>query len=72
MCSPQHIHPKEERVSFGAFDVVIGVGWYIHEVAAVKSERCSLFRFCEDTGPIISVGQYMISRLLSAILSQIK
>jgi hypothetical protein len=38
-------------VSFGAFDVVIVVGWYIHEVAAVKSERCSLFWFCEDIGP---------------------
>ena len=35
MCSPQHIHPKEERVSFGAFDIIIVVDWYNHEVAAV-------------------------------------
>ena len=42
---------EEERVSFGAFDVVVVVDWYIHEVAAVESERCSLFWFCEDIGP---------------------
>ena len=59
-------------MSFGAFDIVIVVDWYNHEVAAVKSERCSLFWFCEDIGPIISVGQYIILRSLSAILSQIK
>jgi hypothetical protein len=39
------------RMSFGAFVVVVVVGWYIHEVAAVKSERCTLFWFCEDIGP---------------------
>ncbi len=34
---------------FGVFNVVVIVDWYIHEVAAVKSERCSLFQFCEDS-----------------------
>ena len=34
---------EEVRVSFGAFIVVIVIDWYIHEVAAVKAERCSLF-----------------------------
>ena len=41
----------EKRVSFGALNVVVVVDWYIHEVAAVESERCSLFPFCEDIGP---------------------
>ena len=36
---------------FGAFDVVVVVDWYIHEVTVVESERCALFWFCEDTGP---------------------
>ena len=40
---------EKERVSFEAFGVVVVVDWYIHEVAAVKSERCSLFQFCEDS-----------------------
>ncbi len=42
---------EEERVSFGTFDVVIVIDWYIHEVAAVEAERCPLFWFCEDVGP---------------------
>jgi hypothetical protein len=42
---------EEERMSFGAFDVVVVVDWYIHEVAAVESEGCALFGFCEDIGP---------------------
>ena len=42
---------EEERVSFGALDVVVVIDWYIHEVAVVKKERCSLFWFCEDIGP---------------------
>ena len=39
-----------ERVSFGAFDIIVVVVWYIHEVAAVESERCFLFRICVDIG----------------------
>ena len=42
---------EEERMSFGAFDVVVVVDWYIHEVTAVESEGCALFGFCEDIGP---------------------
>jgi hypothetical protein len=41
---------EEERVSFGAFDIVVVIDWYINEVAVVKVERCSLFWFCEDIG----------------------
>ena len=42
---------EEERVSFGAFNAVIVMDWYIHEVAVVELERCALFRFCEDISP---------------------
>ncbi len=42
---------EEKRVSFGAFNVVVVVDWYIHEVTVVKLERCALFWFCEDIGP---------------------
>jgi hypothetical protein len=38
-------------VSFGMFNVILVVDWNIHEVAAVKAEGSTLFRFCEDTGP---------------------
>jgi hypothetical protein len=50
-------------VSFGAFDVVVVIDWYIHEVAAVKAERCSLFWFCEDIGPHCFCWAVVVGRL---------
>ena len=56
MWSPQHTPGMNEwglgrLVIHGAFDVIVVVDWYIHEVTAVKSEGCALFGFCEDIGP---------------------
>ena len=64
---------EEERVSFGTFDLILVVDWYIHEVPAVESERCFLFWVCDDIGPhYFCWAVETILRSLSAILSQIK
>jgi hypothetical protein len=41
----------EEGMGNIAFNVVVVVDWDIHENAAVKAEKASLFRFGEDVRP---------------------